>query len=128
MENFIFYNPTKIIFGRGTIGKAGGEVKKFCNKILLVYGSKFIKKSGLLDKTVKSLKEAGVEYFELSGVVPNPRLGLVNEGIKLCKNNGIDFILALGGGSVIDTAKAIGVGSCYEGDGTLGTLGRYWDG
>ncbi|UZQ83293.1 iron-containing alcohol dehydrogenase [Thermoanaerobacter sp. RKWS2] len=116
MENFVFSSPTKIIFGKGTEHQVGEEVKKYSNKVLFCYGGGSIKKSGLYDKVVNSLKEAGVEFIELSGVKPNPRLSLVQEGIKLCRENNIDFILAVGGGSVIDTAKAIAMGVPYEGN------------
>ena len=85
-------------------------------KILLHYGGGSIKRIGLYDKVVKSLNEAGVEFIELPGAQPNPRLSLVKEGIEICRKNNIDFILAVGGGSAIDSAKAIAVGVPYEGD------------
>jgi len=116
MDNFIFNNPTKIIFGKDTESLVGKETKKYTNKVLLHYGGGSIKKTGLYDRVMKSLKEADVEVFELSGVQPNPRLSLVNEGIDICRKNDIDFILAVGGGSVIDSAKAIAVGVPYEGN------------
>ncbi|TYQ18415.1 UNVERIFIED_CONTAM: hypothetical protein Cloal_0847 [Acetivibrio alkalicellulosi] len=116
MENFIFQNATKIIFGRETELKVGDEIKGHGRKVLLHYGGGSIKKTGLYDKVVNSLKSAGVEFVELGGAVPNPRLGLVNEGIKICRENEIDFILAVGGGSAIDSAKAIAVGVPYNGD------------
>lgn len=116
MENFVFYNPTKIIFGKGEESKVGEQVKKYSNKILLHYGSSSIKKYGLYDKLIKSLKEKKIETIELSGVQPNPRLDLVYKGIEICRKNNIDFILAAGGGSVIDSAKAIAAGVRYEGD------------
>ncbi|AST57173.1 butanol dehydrogenase [Thermoanaerobacterium thermosaccharolyticum] len=116
MENFNFICPTKIIFGKGTENRVGEETKKYSKKVLFVYGSVSIKKTGLYDKVVKSLSENNVEYIELSGVKPNPRLSLVYEGINKCRENDIDFILAVGGGSVIDTAKAIAVGALYDGD------------
>lgn len=116
MENFEFLSPTKIIFGKGTEDRAGEEAKKYCKKILLLYGGGSIKKTGLYDRVVKSLRDSGVEFIELSGVLPNPRLSLVQQGIKLCRDNGIGFILAVGGGSVIDTAKSISVGIPYHGN------------
>ena len=116
MENFVFRVPTKIIFGRETEMKTGKEVRKFSQKVLLHYGSGSIKKSGLYDRVVKSLKEQSIEIFELSGVKPNPRLSLVYEGIKICRENKINFILAVGGGSVIDSAKAIAAGINFDGD------------
>lgn len=116
MDNFVFQNSTKIIFGRGTEQNAGEEVKQYSNKILLHYGGGSIKNTGLHDKVIKSLNTAGIEYIELSGVKPNPRLSLVREGIKICREMGINFILAVGGGSVIDSAKAIAIGVPYSGD------------
>lgn len=116
MINFSYQNATKIIFGKDTEDEVGNETKKYGNRILLHYGGGSIKKSGLYDRVVKSLKDAGVEIFELGGVKPNPRLSLVREGIELCHKNNIDLILAVGGGSVIDSAKAIGIGASYEGD------------
>jgi alcohol dehydrogenase len=116
MENFIFQNPTKIIFGSGTESQVGAETKAFASKVLLHYGGGSIKQSGLYDRVINSLKEAGVDFIELSGVKPNPRLSLVHEGIKICRENGIKFVLAVGGGSAIDSAKAIAAGVPYSGD------------
>jgi alcohol dehydrogenase len=116
LNNFTYQNKTKIIFGKDTENKVGIETKQFGSRILLHYGGGSIKKSGLYDKVVNSLKEEGLTFVELGGVQPNPRLSLVREGIKICRENNIDFILAVGGGSVIDSAKAIGVGTPYEGD------------
>lgn len=116
MENFTFQNPTKIIFGNGTENQVGDEIRPFSNKILLHYGGGSIKRSGLFDRVVKSLEDAGIEILELPGVKPNPRLSLVQEGIKICREKGINFILAVGGGSVIDSAKAISAGVPYNGD------------
>lgn len=116
MLNFEFLSPTKIIFGKGTISTVGDEVRRHSNKVLLHYGKESLKKSGLYDIIIKSLKENGIEYIELSGVKPNPDIELVYEGIKICRENNIDFILAAGGGSVIDSAKAISIGMHYKGD------------
>lgn len=116
MENFDFLSSTKIIFGRDTENRVGAEVKQYSGKILLHYGGGSIKKTGLYDRIVQSLREAGVEFVELAGVMPNPRLSLVREGIKLCRKEDIGFILAVGGGSVIDSAKAIALGAPYQGD------------
>lgn len=116
MENFTFLSPTKIIFGRGVENQVGEETKVYSKKVLLHYGGGTIKRIGLYDRVVKSLKDAGVEFIELGGVQPNPRLNLVKQGIELCRKHNIDFILAVGGGSVIDSAKAIAVGVPYEGD------------
>jgi len=116
MDNFTFRNPTKIIFGKSTENQVGEEVSKYSKKVLLHYGGGTIKKTGLYDRITSSLKEAGIDYVELAGVKPNPRLSLVQEGIKLCRENEISFILAVGGGSVIDSAKAISIGVPYSGD------------
>jgi len=116
MNNFSFQNATKIIFGKGTEENVGEETKLHSDKVLLHYGGGSIKQSGLYDRVTASLKKSGVAFVELSGVKPNPRLSLVKEGIKICRDNGINFILAVGGGSVIDSAKAIAVGVPYSGD------------
>ncbi|MEM3712193.1 MAG: iron-containing alcohol dehydrogenase [Thermoproteota archaeon] len=116
MKDFEFHCPTKIIFGRGVEKKVGEEVAKYSKKILFHYGSGSIKRIGLYDKVVQSLREAGIEFIELSGVKPNPRLSLVKKGIQICRDEKIDFILAVGGGSVIDSAKAIAVGVPHGGD------------
>lgn len=117
MENFNYYAPTKVVFGKGTEGQTGELVKECgCHKVLVHYGSGSVKKSGLLDKIFAALDQAGVGYVSLGGVVPNPRLSLVYEGIALCKKESVDFILAVGGGSVIDSSKAIGYGVANEGD------------
>ncbi len=116
MEDFSFYRPTRIIFGRGSEEKVGEETKKYGKKILLHYGQGSIKKTGLFDKVMKSLKKENIEVIELGGVKPNPRLSLVREGIDVCKKQNIDFILVVGGGSTIDSAKAIAAGAEYDGD------------
>lgn len=116
MENFIFKNPTKIIFGRGTEESVGTEAAVYSKKVLLHFGGGSIKKSGLYDRVTASLKKAGVEWVELGGVQPNPRLSLVREGINLCRQHGVGLILAVGGGSVIDSAKAIAMGAVFDGD------------
>ncbi len=116
MENFNWYNPTRIIFGRGCHREAGIWTAKYSRKVLLVYGGKSLKATGTYDAVTKSLKDAGVAYTELSGIRPNPRLNPVYEGIEICKREAIDFVLAVGGGSVIDTGKAIALGVCYNGD------------
>ena len=116
MENFEFLNPTKIIFGKGTEKKVGQEAAKYSKKILLHYGGGSIKRTGLYDRVTKSLKDAGVTFVELAGVKPNPRLSLIQEGVKLCKENDLGLILAVGGGSVIDSAKGIAMGAVMDGD------------
>lgn len=118
MINFEFSNTTEIVFGKNTQKQVGEKIRKYsdCDKVLLVYGSNRIKENGLFDQVAESLKGQGIRILELGGVKPNPRLGLVREGIEICRKEGITFILAVGGGSAIDTAKAIGVGVPYEGD------------
>jgi len=116
MINFTFRNATRIIFGKGTESKVGSEAAKYGSKILLHYGGASIKKYALYDRVLKSLKDASLEIIELGGVKPNPRLFLVKEGIDICRREKVDFILAVGGGSVIDSAKAIALGVPYSGD------------
>ncbi|MCR4867221.1 MAG: iron-containing alcohol dehydrogenase [Lachnospiraceae bacterium] len=120
MENFTFYSPTFFAFGKDTENEAGAYVKRFGgSKVLIHYGGSSAKRSGLLDRVKKSLEKEGLKYVELGGVKPNPRSGLVYEGIDLCKKEGVDFILAVGGGSTIDSSKAIAAGVLYDGD--------FWD-
>ena len=116
MLNFDYENRTRIIFGKGKQELIGELIKPYGNKILLHYGGESIKRSGLYETVCRSLETAGVAYVELGGVKPNPRLSLVREGIRICREEGIDFILAVGGGSVIDSAKAIALGVPYDGD------------
>ena len=116
MLNFDYCAPTRLIFGEGVQKTVGETLKPHTKKLLLHYGGQNIKKSGLYDEIVASLRSAGVDFVELGGVVPNPRLSLVREGIALCKTEGVDLILAVGGGSVIDSSKAIAAGMCYDGD------------
>ncbi|RAK08143.1 hypothetical protein C8C77_11048 [Halanaerobium saccharolyticum] len=116
MENFTFQNTTKIIFGKDTEKEVGEHTAEHGYKVLLHYGGGSIKKYGTYDKVVKSLEKAGVDYVELGGVEANPKLSLVKEGIELAREEKVDFILAVGGGSVIDSAKAIAVGYFYDGD------------
>ena len=120
MNNFNFYSPTYFVFGKERENEAGKYVKRFGGtKVLIHYGSGSVLKSGLLDRVKKSLSAYDVQFVELGGVVPNPRSGLVYEGIDICKKEHVDFILAVGGGSVIDSAKAIALGAVYDGD--------FWD-
>ncbi len=116
MINFDFQNSTKIIFGKDAEQRVGKETITYGKRVLLHYGGGNIKKTGLYDRIITSLKDAGVEVFELPGVKPNPRLSLVREGISICKEQRIDLVLAVGGGSVIDSAKAIALGTVYDGD------------
>ena len=117
MDNFTFYAPTYFDFGKGAEKHVADLIKKFGgHKVLLHYGGGSIKKSGLYDTVISVLKESGLEFCELGGVKPNPRSGLVYEGIELCKKEKVDFILAVGGGSTIDSSKAIAAGTLYDGD------------
>lgn len=116
MQNFTFWNPTKLIFGKGQVEALKTEIPKYVNKILLVYGGGSIKRNGLYDQVITLLNEINVEVFELPGVEPNPRLSTAKKGIEICKKEKIDFLLAVGGGSVIDCTKLIAAGSKYDGD------------
>lgn len=117
MDNFTFYSPTFFDFGKGAENHVADLIRQYGGtKVLLHYGGGSIKKSGLYDRVVSCFLDAGLEYVELGGVKPNPRSGLVYEGIKLCKEENVDFVLAVGGGSTIDSAKAIAAGSLYDGD------------
>ena len=117
MDNFTFYAPTYFDFGKGAEHHAADLVRRFGgSKVLLHYGGGSIKKSGLYDRVVECLEQAGIPYVTLGGVKPNPRSGLVYEGIELCRREKVDFILAAGGGSTIDSAKAIAAGTLYSGD------------
>ena len=120
MNNFTFYSPTYFSFGKDAENKTGALVKRFGgSKVLIHYGGGSVVRSGLLDRVKRSLENEGVPYVELGGVKPNPRSGLVYEGIELCRKEQIDFVLAAGGGSVIDSSKAIAAGAVYDGD--------FWD-
>jgi len=120
MLNFNFYSPTYFSFGKEREKQAGKLVKRFGGtRVLIHYGGGSVIKSGLLERVKKSLQDSGISFIELGGAVPNPRSGLVYTGIELCKTENIDFILAVGGGSAIDSAKAIAVGALYDGD--------FWD-
>jgi len=116
MQNFDYCNKTKIIFGRGTEDRCGSETAQYAKRILLHHSGGSTVRSGLIDRVKESLKKSGVESVELTGVQPNPRLALVKKGIEIVKNEKLEFILAVGGGSAIDSAKAIAVGSVNEGD------------
>ena len=111
MRNFEYFTPTRVIFGKDTHFKIGTVLKEQnCSKVLIHYGSHSAVSSGLIDEIRSSLDEAGISYVTLGGVVPNPRLSKVREGIELCRKEQVDFLLAVGGGSVIDSCKAIGYG------------------
>ena len=116
MQNFDFYAPARILFGKGEENRIGDLLKPHATKVLLHYGGGSIKKSGLYDVVTASLKKSGLSFVELGGVKPNPRLSLVHEGIALCKRENVDLILAIGGGSAIDSSKAIAMGVYYDGD------------
>ncbi len=120
MQNFDFYSPTYFAFGKDTENRAGELVKRFGgSKVLIHYGGGSVVRSGLLDRVKASLEKEGLAFVELGGVQPNPRSGLVYEGIDLCRKESVDFILAVGGGSTIDSSKAIAAGTVYDGD--------FWD-
>jgi alcohol dehydrogenase YqhD (iron-dependent ADH family) len=116
MNNFTYYNRTKMIFGKDTELQLGSITRQYGNKVLLHYGSGSIKQFGLYNRIIRQLQASNIDYVELGGVIPNPSLELVYKGIDLCRNEAIDFILAVGGGSVIDSAKAIAAGVLYDGD------------
>ena len=120
MNNFTFYSPTLFAFGDGEEKNTGALVRRFGGtRVLLVTGGGSVRRNGAYDAVAASLNEAGIPFTELSGVQANPRSGKVYEGIDLVRQTGADFLLAVGGGSVIDTAKAIGFGALYDGD--------FWD-
>ncbi|HJV76738.1 MAG TPA: iron-containing alcohol dehydrogenase [Paludibacter sp.] len=120
MKNFNFYSPTSFVFGKNRESEAGKYVKRFGGtKVLIHFGGGSVIKSGLLNRVKTSLTNENITFTELGGVMPNPRSGLVYEGIEICKRENIDFVLAVGGGSVIDSAKAIALGALYDGD--------FWD-
>lgn len=120
MDNFTFWSPTYFVFGKDQENNTGKYVKRFGgSKVLIHYGGGSVVRSGLLDRVKKSLEAEGIGYVELGGVMPNPRSGLVYEGIDLCRKEKVDFVLAVGGGSTIDSAKAIAAGTLYDGD--------FWD-
>lgn len=120
MENFTFYAPTYFAFGKDMERETGNYTKRFGgSRVLIHYGGGSVVRSGLLGRVKQSLQQEGIPFVELGGVKPNPRSGLVYEGIELCRRENIDFILAVGGGSTIDSAKAIAAGALYDGD--------FWD-
>lgn len=116
MQNFTFQNPTKLIFGKDQLEQLKIEVPRYGKKVLLVYGGGSIKRSGIYDKVTALLDEIGANVFELSGVEPNPRITTARKGIEICKKEGIEFLLAVGGGSVIDCTKLIAAAAKYDGD------------
>ena len=120
MNNFTFFSPTYFVFGKDEENSVGKYVKHFGGtKVLIHYGGGSVVRSGLLERVKASLTATGIAFVELGGVMPNPRSGLVYQGIELCRKENADFVLAVGGGSTIDSAKAIAAGVVYEGD--------FWD-
>ena len=116
MNNFTFYNPVKLIFGKGQLEKLAEELPTYGKKVLVVYGGGSIKRNGLYDELLPLLKKIGMEVHELSGVEPNPRISTVRKGVEICKKEEIDVLLAVGGGSVIDCTKLIACAAKYDGD------------
>jgi len=126
MNNFVFHNPTKVIFGRGTVGVIGDEIRKFgYKKVLFLYGRGSIKRNGVYDSVVDSLKRNSIEFVEVSGVKPNPVLSKVKEAIEAARKENVEAILAVGGGSVIDSAKTVAAGFYYDGDIWDAFTGKY---
>lgn len=124
MKDFIYYAPTRVVFGKSAEEKLPELIKdNGGSRVLVHYGGNSARRSGLLDKVFSMLSSAGIYYVELGGVVPNPLLSTVYEGIELCRREHVDMILAVGGGSVIDSAKAIAYGVPYDGD-----VWDFWDG
>lgn len=116
MQNFAYFNPTKLVFGKDTVEQLHELIPADAERVLLVYGGGSIKRNGLYDRVISQVEKRGLVYHELPGVEPNPRLSTVHKGVQICKEEGIDFLLAIGGGSVIDCTKAIAAGARYEGD------------
>ena len=117
MNNFTFYCPTKFVFGKDQEQTVGKLCKEYgATKVMVVYGGNSIVKTGLLARVVGYLKEEGLGVVEFGGAKPNPRVEHVRDGIEIVKREGVDFLLAVGGGSIIDTAKGIGIGALYDGD------------
>ena len=116
MNNFVYDIPPKVYFGKDQLSNLGAELKSFGNRVLLTYGGGSIKRMGLYDKVVEEIKKAGLELFELSGIEPNPRIGSVREGVRICKTENIDVVLAVGGGSTLDAAKFMCAGAHVDHD------------
>lgn len=116
MNNFVYHIPTKVYFGENQLGHLGKELAKFGKRVLLTYGGGSIKRNGLYNKVIEELRNAKLEVFELSGIEPNPRIESVREGVKICKEQGIDVLLAVGGGSTIDATKFMAAGACVDHD------------
>ena len=122
LGNFTFYNPTKLYFGENSLDNLSKELGKYGEKVMLVYGSGSIRKNGIYDEVLAELRKAGKQTVELSGVMPNPTIEKVMEGVALARKEAVDFILAVGGGSSIDTAKAVAHGAANP----VATIARRW--
>lgn len=116
MHPFVYDIPVKVYFGENQLGHLGEELKKFGNRVLLTYGGGSIKRIGLYDQVTKELEKAGMEVYELSGIAPNPRIDSVRKGAQMCKDHGIDVLLAVGGGSTLDATKFMAAGACVDHD------------
>ena len=116
IQSYDLYHPTHLVFGKGRIAELGNLIKGYGKKVLLAYGGGSVKRIGLYDEAKKILADAGCEIVELGGIAPNPKIESVREGVALCKKEGVEFILSIGGGSVLDCAKAIALGANYDGD------------
>ena len=116
MNNFIYNIPTKVYFGENQLENLGKELRKFGRRVLLTYGGGSIKRIGLYDRVIEELRKAEMEVFELSGIEPNPRIESVRKGVEICKNEGVDVLLAVGGGSTIDATKFMAAGACVDHD------------
>lgn len=127
IEDFMFHAPTQLFFGRTAIDNLAESIAKWSQnkRVLMVYGHGSIKKMGLYDKVIKIFEDNGIFYKELSGIEPNPKMGPVREGVKICRENNIEAVLAVGGGSCVDTAKAIATAVMYEGD-VAELVGQWW--
>lgn len=116
MNNFEYFSPTRIFFGKGQVEKIGPAIKQYSNKILIAYGGGSINKNGIYNDVAKVLNDNEIEFYELSAIKPNPSIKSVREGVRICREHDLNFILAIGGGSVIDCVKGIAAGVLYEGD------------
>ena len=116
MNSFVYDIPVKVYFGENQLSHLGEELSRYGKRVLLTYGGGSIKKTGLYDAVVSEIKKAGLEFYELSGIAPNPRIESVREGVEICKRENIDVLLAVGGGSTLDATKWMAAGACVEHD------------
>ena len=116
IQSYDLYLPTHLVFGKGRVSELGNLIKGYGKKVLLTYGGGSVKRIGLYDTVKKILTDAGCEIFELSGIAPNPKIESVRAGVEICKKEGIEFIVSIGGGSTLDCSKAISCGAFYDGD------------